>query len=125
MDLIEIKNDGQLLSTREVVSSSQLFRVDGQVSSNGSMKLDTFAMEAYLGSSVELAKQNGMTLTPKIQLQVLNNSYLGKMIEMKIEATFSKPGVEQKQKFPTRLFLQTTKSAEKELLSQLKKCVED
>ncbi len=125
MDLIEIKSDGQLLSAREITNTSQLFRVDGQVSAAGKVNPGSFAMEAYFGDSIELAKQNGMSVTPNIQLRLFSNGLQGKMLEMTIEAKFSKPGLEQKQKFPTRTFMQTSQNAQKEMLGKLKKCVDN
>lgn len=125
MDLIKIQPDGQLLSAREIIKSAEPYRLDGQLNSAGVMSLSNEAMVAYLGETMEMAKQNGMTVSPNIQLRILTNAIQGKMLEMTIEVTLTKLSLVQTQKFPTRYFLQTTSSGEQALLTKLTKCIED
>lgn len=125
MGLLKIESDGTVSSVREATNVSQPYRIDGRINQFGELTLYTEALEHYAGDAVKYAKENGMSMTSKVNLRVNKDIIKGAVLEMTIDISYTKGSAKYEQKLPTRYYFQTSDMGEKALLSKLQKCLED
>jgi hypothetical protein len=121
--LLKILDNGQVVSNRDIVSSSQLYSVEGSVDNQGQFFPSENAKKVYLASAMAAAIQNDMLLDSKITLRFVNNPLRGPLIEMQINATLTKGPA--KFDFPVQIrhFLQTSEAGESFLVNKLTQCL--
>ncbi|MBY0383821.1 hypothetical protein K2X05_01570 [bacterium] len=125
MGLLKVESNGRVSSVREATNPNQPYRIDGRINAFGELTLYTEALEHYAGDAVKYAKEQGMSITSKVNLRVNKDIIKGAVLEMTIDISYTKNSLKYDQKLPTRYFFQTSEMGEKALLSKLQKCLED